>query len=91
MPETETDNEPCLKPFKPAPERCAMLVSALRAKAQHLVDQNEQRDPGLADTAELLNVLARMVQGKTVYQAFGAPGDWGYGTPIGDALQHAYS
>ncbi|AHF94589.1 hypothetical protein OPIT5_29410 [Opitutaceae bacterium TAV5] len=38
------------------------------------------------DTPELLRVLARLVEGQTVYRAFGAPGNWGYGTPIGDAL-----
>lgn len=39
-----------------------------------------------ADAAELLNVLARILEGKSVGRSFGAPGDWGYGTPIGDAL-----
>lgn len=77
--------------FNPAPERCVALATALRAKAKRIIDSNEKSDPEIADTGELLNVLARMVQGKGVYQAFGAPGDWGYGTPIGDALKHAYS
>ena len=40
----------------------------------------------LRDVKFLLSVLAHIVDGKTVAQAFGAPGDWGYGTPIGDAL-----
>lgn len=39
-----------------------------------------------ADTAELLRVLANLVDGKPMARSFGAPGDWGYGTPIGDAL-----
>jgi hypothetical protein len=38
------------------------------------------------DTPELLRALARIVEGQTIYRAFGAPGDWGYGTPIGDTL-----
>lgn len=40
-----------------------------------------------SDTAELLRVLARVVEGKPIAKAFGAPGDWGYGTPIGEALR----
>lgn len=38
------------------------------------------------DVAELVRVLARVVEGKPIEKAFGAPGDWGYGTPIGDGL-----
>lgn len=38
------------------------------------------------DVAELALVAARVLEGKPVLRAFGAPGDWGYGTPIGDAL-----
>lgn len=41
------------------------------------------------DVGELLLVLARIVEGRTVEQAFGAPGDWGYSTPIGKALYAA--
>jgi hypothetical protein len=39
-----------------------------------------------SDMDELLLVLARIVEGRGLSSAFGAPGDWGYGTPIGDAL-----
>lgn len=39
----------------------------------------------LREGAELIRCLARVVAGKTLPQAFGAPGDWGYETPIGDA------
>lgn len=38
------------------------------------------------DDAELLHVLARILEGKTPAKAFGAPGDWGHHTPIGAAL-----
>lgn len=38
------------------------------------------------DASELLRVLARIVEGRSIDKAFGAPGDWGYGTAIGDAL-----
>ena len=38
------------------------------------------------DVEEVINVLARIVEGKPMARAFGAPGDWGYGTAIGKAL-----
>lgn len=40
---------------------------------------------------ELVRVLARIVEGKSIPQAFGAPGDFGYETPIGSALYRYYS
>jgi hypothetical protein len=54
------------------------LRAAILAKARE-IDAD-------SDTKELLCVLSRVVLGKPVAVAFGAPGDWGYGTPIGDAL-----
>lgn len=53
------------------------LARAIRAKAA--VD-------GDADTKELLRSLARIVEGGPVARSFGTPGDWGYETPIGQAL-----
>ena len=38
------------------------------------------------DNAELIRVLARVMEGKPPAKAFGAPGDWGYGTDIGKAI-----
>ena len=64
------------------------LVTVLREKAEEIENLNLETR---LDTAELIRVLARMVEGKDVYRAFGAPGDWGYGTPIGDALMEAYA
>jgi len=64
-----------------------LLVKALRDFAQD-VDAIE-RDLAQEDkqsAAELVRVLARIVDGKTIDKAFGAPGDWGYGTPIGDGI-----
>ncbi|MFZ2949542.1 MAG: hypothetical protein WA003_08655 [Desulfuromonadaceae bacterium] len=40
----------------------------------------------LKDCAELIAVLSRVVAGSKIDKAFGSPGDWGYGTAIGDAL-----
>lgn len=52
--------------------------------------KNEPRRASDQDTSELIVVLARIVEGKTIERSFGAPGDWGYGTPIGDALARYY-
>ena len=50
------------------------------------MDQDSPEYPELRDSAELVRVLARVVEGQPILRAFGSPGDWGYGTPIGDAL-----
>ncbi len=64
------------------------LAEVLRAKAEKIQDQLDH--PDRLDTAEIFRVLARICEGKEIPKAFGAPGDWGYGTPIGDALKEAY-
>ena len=58
-----------------------MLAKAVRASAEALTKSDDLRDD-----AELLRVLARLIEGKSLVQAFGAPGDWGYSHPIGKAL-----
>lgn len=66
------------------------LAITLRMMARGVDDDgcNEpQPRPRDTDVAQLINVLARIVEGKSVKQAFGAPGDWGYGTPIGESLR----
>lgn len=63
----------------------ALLAKAIREKANFLA-QPDPLTKADADTAELLNVLARVLEGKPLSRVFGAPGDWGYGTPIGGAL-----
>jgi hypothetical protein len=44
----------------------------------------------LREAAELIRVLSRVIDGKTIYRAFGAPGDWGYERPLGNALSLLY-
>jgi len=56
------------------------LSQALREHAA-AIDESQN-----LETKELVRVLARIVEGKTIDHAFGAPGDWGYGTPIGDGV-----
>lgn len=56
-----------------------LLAKAIHAEANTLGDKH-------CHARELIRVLARLVEGKTIDQAMGAPGAWGYGTPLGDAL-----
>lgn len=51
------------------------------------IDRKKQENARLA--ADLLKVLANIVDGMPVQKAFGAPGDWVYGTPIRQALAAA--
>jgi hypothetical protein len=68
------------------------LSMALRNKAadvRNIDATTSKEDDVLRDAADLLRVLAHVVDGKPLAKAFGAPGDWGYGTPIGDAIAAA--
>lgn len=69
------------------------LAAALRHKAAEVRNLNLQttakEDQTLRDAADLLRVLAKVVEGNTLAKAFGAPGDWGYQTEIGAALAAA--
>lgn len=65
------------------------LETLLRDRAGKMVDSPPYDGPErkeTLDTAELLAVLARIVAGQSVRAAFGAPGDWGYESPVGQAL-----
>lgn len=53
----------------------AQLAKALRAKANDEVE-----------ASTYLLIIARLLEGKTLDEAMGAPGDWGYGTPVGEAV-----
>lgn len=68
------------------------LITVLRQRANAILDTTPADHPALGtmrDDAELIHVLARIVEGKSIPKAFGAPGDWGYGTAIGKALAAA--
>lgn len=69
----------------------AKLSKALRDFAADIdgVADAGERDllpEDIRNCSELVRVLARIVEGKDIDRAFGAPGDWGYGTPIGDGI-----
>lgn len=61
--------------------RRTLLALTLRNFSRDLTNEDN-----LSDAKELIRVLSRIIEGKTLRQAFGAPGDWGYNTPIGKAL-----
>lgn len=65
------------------------LALVLRKRAARMLD-DDGLGPESRDNAELINVLARLIEGNSVHKSFGAPGDWGYGTEIGDALAAFY-
>lgn len=47
----------------------------------------------LREAVELVRCLRRLLDGRSlneIHRAFGAPGDFGYDTPIGDALSSVY-
>ena len=62
-----------------------MLAEILDKRAAQILD-TEEGNAERRDDAELFQVLARIVRGKPLEKAFGAPGDWGYSTAIGKAL-----
>lgn len=66
------------------------LAEVVQMHSAHLsMLAHEEEDPVLSHCAELVAVLRRVLEGKDLMKAFGAPGDWGYGTYIGKALVHA--
>jgi hypothetical protein len=67
------------------------LADTPRMVAMTTDDLDSKSNGELREASELVLVLARLLSGKTVHDAFGAPGDWGYQTPIGQALYQLYS
>jgi hypothetical protein len=53
------------------------------AITEHAESENPDLDP---HTMALIRVLGSVIEGVDPIRAMGAPGDWGYDTPIGDAL-----
>ena len=73
-------------------EKLKSAIRELKNKVGEIIDEGENipeieaLSDDLRDVKELLIVLAHVVDGKTIAQAFGSPGDWGHDTPIGKAL-----
>jgi hypothetical protein len=71
----------------------AEKVSHVRYELRDSSDESERDDRlyrDLDQSAELVRVLARIIEGKSIHEAFGSPGDFGYETPIGSALYRYY-
>jgi hypothetical protein len=70
----------------------AVLKRAILKAEERLLDarRSVEDDQELRDAmflaAGLVRTLAHIAGGMDIMRAFGAPGDWGYGTPIGDAV-----
>lgn len=65
------------------------MAAALRNHAARLRQINVQTEADsalLRDCADLLRVFASTLTDKGAIQAFGPPGDWGYGTELGKAV-----
>ena len=69
------------------------LSAAIRTLRSEVGDYQNERmvhdDPdyqNIEDARGLLSVLANIVDGMPIDRAFGSPGDWGYGTSIGNAI-----
>lgn len=65
-------------------------LMSLRLELRDIARDIEDEAPVYADRiktgADLLAVLAHITRGMSIRDAFGAPGDWGYNTPIGRAV-----
>lgn len=69
------------------------LASNIRVTSEKILSRDDVS--AAPTTARLAQCLARALERDflsldQVYTIFGAPGDWGYGTPIGQALQKLY-
>jgi hypothetical protein len=71
-------------------QRYVNLAQLLREEAEGFQERRIVEPERLSDVTELIRVLARLLEGKEIHKAFGAPGDWGYSNPIGKALAAAY-
>lgn len=71
-------------------DQTAALREAIRSQASAMTAEADPGQLQRMDAAELMKALARMVEGKSLHDSFGAPGSWGYDTPIGAALAKLY-
>jgi hypothetical protein len=68
------------------------LAAVIRKRAEEIYEgASEGISADIIDSKDLGRAFSRLLAGESLTQAFGAPGDWGYGTPIGDALAAVYS
>lgn len=76
------------------PPEIRRLASAIRSVADGAhrraagVEAFDDRE-AFYRVSDLALVLARLLEGQTLYRSMGAPGDWGYESAIGDAYSKA--
>lgn len=64
-----------------------MITQQQRDLRNAIVKHVDEANPDLDHTTRaLITVLGSVIEGIPIERAMGAPGQWGYGTPIGDAL-----
>jgi hypothetical protein len=64
-----------------------MITTEQRNLTAAIVGHARKNNPDMdTHTQSLIRVLGSVIEGVDPIRAMGAPGDWGYGTPIGDAL-----
>lgn len=87
------------QPSQPLVAALAQRERSYRDALEQLENAVENDDQAYAATCELreavytIRCLTRLLEGRSVdeiHRAFGAPGDFGYETPIGDALARVY-
>lgn len=68
-----------------------MITPEQRELTAAIIGHATEKNPNLDHHTEaLIRALGSMIEGIPVDRAMGAPGAWGYGTPIGDALLAMY-
>ncbi|WP_411887389.1 hypothetical protein [Hydrocarboniphaga effusa] len=80
--------------LRKAVQGMAARLDRVRAVVREAAEENEtlaDADGAMLGAYELLLSLARLLDGKSLHGAFGAPGDWGYDSDIGRALYGIYS
>jgi hypothetical protein len=64
-----------------------MITTEQRNLTAAIIDHATENNPQMdTHTEYLIRALGSVIEGVPVLRALGAPGSWGYGTPIGDAL-----
>lgn len=76
--------EPKGDPMDTGPMATALRNTAAKVRAVNVLTSADSEL--LRDAAELLRVLARLMEGQVPIKAFGPPGDWGYDTEVGRAV-----
>lgn len=72
------------------PEAMLQLSKAIDRRALEIHAGEGDPSQDRADSKDLVRACARLIAGQMIYAAFGSPGDWGYSTPIGKALNELY-